>query len=780
MTTTLGSYELGELLGRGAMGAVHRATRTGSGDQIAVKVLRPELAADPELIARFVQERSVLCGLTHPNLVRVHDLVVEGGCAAIVMDLVDGSDLRQLLNQQGTLPPSDAARLVIELLSALTAVHASGIVHRDIKPENVLVGSDGGVRLTDFGIARLAHGPSLTRMSGLIGTPEYLAPELAEREHATPAADVYATGIVLYELLTGFTPFSGGHPVAVLRRHIDEDPPRPAGIPDALWDLLAAMLAKDPTARPTAAEAAQRLTTMAPALHGLPALPPARPHRDSEESPTSITHRGIDRQEQPTILRSKRSSPSASLKGQTRRRRIAAVAVAVVVLATALAAVAVSLGGSASAHPAATFAFRPQSYPSGLIVDRTWTLSGQSGSQLHGTATLTDGATMAIHGPFDEVIPKSVASAVGNVTLIPTPDHIVNADPVVRYDLNLGSGSSVKITYYTDVGKTTGSWSSRLARLASDQNAAQVAYLQSSKQAVPATLATLTVAPSSLSLAVGQTQPVTLSGTMSDRTPASTAALDGAAWNSTDPTVASVTNATITGLSPGNTTIRAQAGSLTATLAVAVTEPTTSSSVGDTTGAPTPILGSPGTSGSASPGTNTTSTPAPHPATPTTTATTSPPPPLVISHQPQPSATVLLRATLTLSVGVSGGRGPYNFQWYQDGIPIPGPGSLLVAGPFDLRSVGLYTTVFDVRVTDQAGQQATSSNSVVKVVGNPDINGDGVVNCADFDILKAAYGSAAGTANWNPAADLNGDGFVNAVDLSIFASHWTAGQPSPC
>lgn len=273
MASTIGGYELGEVLGRGAMGEVRVAHRHGSDTAYAVKVLRAELADDPTLIARFVQEREIMCSLDDPHLVKVHDLVVEGGAAAIVMDLVDGSDLRKTLTHAGTIEPARATDIVAQLSSGLEAVHARKIVHRDVKPENILVDSHGSVRLTDFGIARLTHGPALTRLTGLIGTPEYLAPELAEREHATGAADVYSAGIVLYELLTGHTPFAGVHPVAVLQRHIQEAPHRPDGLPDSLWAQLEAMLAKDPDARPSAANAADSLRALVPALADIAALP---------------------------------------------------------------------------------------------------------------------------------------------------------------------------------------------------------------------------------------------------------------------------------------------------------------------------------------------------------------------------------------------------------------------------------------------------------------------------------------------------------------------------
>ena len=343
-TTTLGSYELGDVLGRGAMGEVRRAVRAGSTEGLAVKVLRPELSEDPELIARFVQERTVLCSLHHPNLVRVHDLVIEGGSAVIVMDLVDGLNLRQLLKERGTLPAAEAARVVSELLSALSVVHGKGIVHRDIKPENVLVGPTGEVHLTDFGIARLAQGPSLTRVTGLIGTPDYLAPELANHEHAAPAADIYATGILFYELLTGFTPFSGVHPVAVLRRHLEEDPPRPDGIPDDLWGLLAEMLAKGPDARPAADDVAKRLRTMAPVLKAMPALLPVRPAW-GDEKPTAPRPGAATFQERPTVVRGSRPATTPPGPRRTRARRTAAIVAAVVVVG-GLVGAAIGLGSS--------------------------------------------------------------------------------------------------------------------------------------------------------------------------------------------------------------------------------------------------------------------------------------------------------------------------------------------------------------------------------------------------------------------------------------------------
>ncbi|GAB3136043.1 hypothetical protein GCM10027258_09470 [Amycolatopsis stemonae] len=262
MEKPLGSrYRLGDPLGTGAMGRVF-AGSDEQGHAYAFKVLRDELVEDPEQVARFLQERSILVGLRHPNLVGVHDLVVEGETVAIVMDLVGGGDLRARLNAEKTLLPSEVARIGAGVASALAAVHQAGVVHRDVKPENVLM--DGTVpRLTDFGISRLATASDLGRRSLLVGTPQYLAPELGKGLDAAPASDLYSLGILLYELCCGVTPFAGQSTFAVIRLHETAMPGRPAGVPDQLWDVLTWLLAKRPADRP---ESAQQVATILDAL----------------------------------------------------------------------------------------------------------------------------------------------------------------------------------------------------------------------------------------------------------------------------------------------------------------------------------------------------------------------------------------------------------------------------------------------------------------------------------------------------------------------------------
>jgi serine/threonine-protein kinase len=249
----LGSnYLLLEPVGAGATGQVWRGQRRGDGAAVAVKILRPELTASPEAVARFLRERTTLVGLADPHLVSVLDLVAEGPTLAIVMEFVDGRDLRSLLTDRGPLPGAEACDLLSQVAAGVAAMHRAGLVHRDLKPENVLVQTGPLAKVTDFGIARALSGPSVTRTEQLVGTAEYLAPELVAGRALTPAVDVYSLGVLLYEMVVGRRPFEGEHPAALLRSHLDAAPPRPDGLPDPVWDLIERMMAKDPADRPEA------------------------------------------------------------------------------------------------------------------------------------------------------------------------------------------------------------------------------------------------------------------------------------------------------------------------------------------------------------------------------------------------------------------------------------------------------------------------------------------------------------------------------------------------
>lgn len=249
----LGSrYVLGEHLGRGGMGDVFRAWDR-AGTPFAAKILRPELARDPGVVGRFVQERAILTALHGEHLVAVHDLVVEGDTLALVMDLVAGADLRRELMRVGAFPAAEAARIGAGVAAALATAHAAGVVHLDVKPENVLLenvwpGGRPAVRLTDFGVARLVRS-GVNEPGHRYGTPKYVAPEVAAGEPVGPAADLYSLGVLLYELGSGRPPFDG-EPAEVLEAHARRIPGRPAGLPDPLWRLVAGLLAKRPEHRP--------------------------------------------------------------------------------------------------------------------------------------------------------------------------------------------------------------------------------------------------------------------------------------------------------------------------------------------------------------------------------------------------------------------------------------------------------------------------------------------------------------------------------------------------
>ncbi|MYY80332.1 protein kinase, partial [Streptomyces sp. SID335] len=290
MTRKIGSrYTAHQILGRGSAGTVWLGE--GPEGPVAIKLLREDLASDQELVGRFVQERTALLSLDHPRVVGVHDLVVDGNDLALVMDLVRGTDLRTRLDRERRMAPEAAVAIVADVADGLAAAHAAGIVHRDVKPENVLLDMQGPLGpggshpalLTDFGVAKLIDSPRRTRATKIIGTPDYLAPEIIEGLPPRAAVDIYALATVLYELLAGFTPFGGGHPGAVLRRHVTETVVPLPGIPEELWQLLVQCLAKAPASRLRASELASRLRELLPLVAGMPPLDVDEP--DTEPSP---------------------------------------------------------------------------------------------------------------------------------------------------------------------------------------------------------------------------------------------------------------------------------------------------------------------------------------------------------------------------------------------------------------------------------------------------------------------------------------------------------------
>lgn len=282
------SYKLVEPIGSGAVGDVWLAESTRESNAFAAKLLKSEHTQDPDLVERFIRERSVLIGLRHANIVAVRDLVVEGTTLAIVMDYVPGGTLRDVLATKGPLPAAEALTFVAQIFDALAEAHRHNITHRDIKPDNVLLsqpwepGGDVTVQVTDFGIASVVSARQ-RQTSGMLGTPQYMAPEIISHGHATSAADVYSTGVLLYELLSGRTPFDGpGTDFTVAYRHVTALPPE-LEVPRELWRVLNDLLAKDPRDRPTATEAAATMRRLGPKYGDLAPLPPAATTEDFAE-----------------------------------------------------------------------------------------------------------------------------------------------------------------------------------------------------------------------------------------------------------------------------------------------------------------------------------------------------------------------------------------------------------------------------------------------------------------------------------------------------------------
>ena len=222
-----GRYELGELIGYGGMAEVHRGRDTRLGRDVAIKVLRPDLARDPSFLNRFRREAQSAAGLNHPSIVAVYDTgqdTAPDGTSQpyIVMEFVEGRTLRDILKAEGRLPARRAMEIAADVCGALDFSHRAGLIHRDVKPANVMITASGAVKVMDFGIARAVadNGATVTQTANVIGTAQYLSPEQARGETVDARSDVYSTGCLLYELVTGVPPFQGDSPVAVAYQHV--------------------------------------------------------------------------------------------------------------------------------------------------------------------------------------------------------------------------------------------------------------------------------------------------------------------------------------------------------------------------------------------------------------------------------------------------------------------------------------------------------------------------------------------------------------------------------
>ena len=217
-------YRLTEQIGMGGMAIVYRAVDLRAGHNVAVKVLRPEFNEDSEFISRFQREAEAASKMTHHNIVNLLDVGMDGENRYLVMEYVQGKTLKEVIQERGRLSAPLACQITIRILSALEHAHRNGIVHRDIKPQNILVHADGHIKVADFGIARIANSSTLTKGDNVMGSVHYFSPEQARGEGASAASDIYSTGIVLYEMLTGRVPYDGDNPVAVAMQHLHAVP----------------------------------------------------------------------------------------------------------------------------------------------------------------------------------------------------------------------------------------------------------------------------------------------------------------------------------------------------------------------------------------------------------------------------------------------------------------------------------------------------------------------------------------------------------------------------
>lgn len=351
-----GRYQVRSRIARGGMATVYLATDLRLERRVAVKVMHGHLADDSQFKQRFIQEARSAARLAHPNVVNVFDQGQDQESAYLVMEYLPGITLRELLEEYGSLTPQQMIDITEAVLSGLSAAHKAGILHRDLKPENVLLADDGRIKIGDFGLARATSANTATG-AALLGTIAYLSPELVTRGIADTRSDIYAVGIMMYEMLTGEQPFTGEQPMQIAYRHANEPVPAPSSknpkVPRELDELVLWATAKDPDQRPADARALLEEVRGTEALLDLPTGDPARPQKTqvlpaapsrrhtgpADPAPTSVFGPGQPGNDAATQVLSPRRGPGSELalaepgaRPPRRRRWIPLVAVLGVLL----------------------------------------------------------------------------------------------------------------------------------------------------------------------------------------------------------------------------------------------------------------------------------------------------------------------------------------------------------------------------------------------------------------------------------------------------------------
>jgi len=289
-------YRLLGPLGEGGMASVYRGRDLRLNREVAIKILREDLTRDPDFLTRFQREAEVVASLSHPNIVPVYDVGEEGGSHFIVMEYVRGRTLKEELDSGGAMGPDQAISIMSTMLDALGHAHARGLIHRDVKPQNILLSPDGTPRLADFGIVHHVDG-STTRTAAILGSAQYLSPEQLRGDQATVQSDVYACGVVLFEMLAGHPPFDGPNALAIANQHLNvAAPPLAQTVPPDLTAAVVCAMSKDARARfPDTESFRVALQSVAPEAERTAVLPvPATPSAPAGPTSHAPTHRRVD------------------------------------------------------------------------------------------------------------------------------------------------------------------------------------------------------------------------------------------------------------------------------------------------------------------------------------------------------------------------------------------------------------------------------------------------------------------------------------------------------